>query len=232
MDEYIKDNIHRIRARIDSSASRAGREPDSVRLLAATKNRIVPEILEAIAAGITLVGENKVQELLEKEPLVHGEAEVHFIGHLQRNKVRQVVGRVELIHSLDSIRLAEAIDARAGSMGAGQEVLVQVNVAAEESKSGVQPEQLEEFIGELGRLESVKPVGLSTIAPLDEDPEGVRWVFKRLRELTSEMDARFEWFTGRELSMGMTNDFEVAVEEGSTIVRIGTAIFGPRSRTL
>jgi len=229
MDKCIRDNVNGILTRIDSSARKAGRGPGGVRLLAATKNRSVEEVLEAVAGGVSLVGENRVQELLEKAPRLKGAVELHFIGHLQRNKVRQVVGLVEMIHSLDTIRLAEEIDARAGSLGLVQKVLVQVNVGLEESKSGVRPTELVEFAGQVSRLEHMRLAGLSTIAPYADDPEDVRWVFRELRELGVKAAEEVSGFDCVELSMGMSNDFEVAVEEGSTIVRVGTALFGGRS---
>jgi pyridoxal phosphate enzyme (YggS family) len=229
MEKYIKDNIGEVLECIAVSARWAGREPGGIKLLAATKNRSIDEVLEAVEAGVRVVGENRVQELLEKAPALAGKVELHFIGHLQRNKARQVVGLVELIHSLDSLRLASEIDERAGRAGLAQKVLVQVNVAGEQSKSGVAPGELEGFIGEVGRLANLQAVGLSTIAPYAEDPQEARWVFAELRALGQAMGEKCEGFECRELSMGMTNDFEVAVEEGSTIVRVGTAIFGPRS---
>ncbi len=197
-------------------------------MLAATKNRSVAEIMEAVQAGVGLIGENRVQELLDKTRSIPGEVEVHFIGHLQRNKVRQVVGMVELIHSVDSERLATEISSRAGSVSLVQDVLVQVNIAAEDSKFGVEPERLEGFLEALTGLENLRVVGLSTIAPYADDARDVRWVFRRLAELGAGMKEEIEGFDCRELSMGMTNDFEIAVEEGSTIVRIGTALFGAR----
>ena len=227
--KYIADNVARLVSRIADAESRAGRPPGSTKMLAATKNRSVEEVLGAVEAGVRFLGENRVQELLEKEPAVRGLAEMHFIGHLQRNKVRQVVGLVDLSHSLDSERLAAAIDDRAGALGLRQRVLVQVNVAGEESKSGIRPPEAEGFIARLGELENIEAVGLATIAPLADDTEDVRWVFRRLRELGESLQGSIEGFECSELSMGMTGDFEVAVEEGSTIVRIGTAIFGPRA---
>jgi len=228
MEKYISDNVAALMARIGDAERRAGRERGSVRILAATKNRSVQEIKSAIEAGIGLLGENRVQELMEKGPALRGLAEMHFIGHLQRNKVRQVVGKVELIHSVDSERLAEALDERAGAVGLRQKVLVQVNVAGEGSKSGFSPDRLEEFTGRALGLANIDPIGLATIAPLADVAEEVRWVFRRLRRLGQELERSVDGFRCRELSMGMTDDFEVAIEEGSTIVRIGTAIFGPR----
>ncbi|MHB8895225.1 MAG: YggS family pyridoxal phosphate-dependent enzyme [Candidatus Geothermincolia bacterium] len=227
--EYIGENVNDVLSRIKSSANRAGRDPGAVRLLAATKHRSLPEIREAVAAGVSILGENRVQELIEKAPHVGDGPELHFIGHLQRNKVRQVVGVAQLIHSLDSLRLAEEIDLRARACGIVQDALVQVNVAMEESKSGIEAGKLAAFLRSVIDLKNVRVGGLSTIAPYSGKPEDIRWVFSSLRELGEECQQQVEGFDCVELSMGMTNDFEIAVEEGSTIVRVGTAIFGPRS---
>lgn len=193
--------------------------------MAATKNRDRFQVEAVVEAGVPLVGENRVQELLEKEAWLKGSAEMHFIGHLQTNKVRKVVGLVGLIHSVDSLRVAREIDRRAVEGGFVQDVLVQVNVAGEDTKSGVSPAALAGLAAEVGVMPGLAQVGLSTIAPMDDDPERVRWVFRELRELGLRCEEELKGFTLRELSMGMTNDFEVAVEEGSTIVRIGTALF-------
>ena len=229
MKKYIADNVASLNSRIRDAEAGVGRPTGSARLLAATKTRSVEEILAAVEAGVRLLGENRVQELVEKGPAIKGLAEMHFIGHLQRNKVRQVVGLVDLIHSLDSERLAVAIDERAGAQGLRQRVLLQVNVAGEESKSGISPAEAPEFVARLAGLSNIEPVGLTAIAPLAEDAQEVRWGFRELRELGEDLAESIEWFECSELSMGMTDDFEVAVEEGSTIVRIGTAIFGPRA---
>jgi pyridoxal phosphate enzyme (YggS family) len=228
MEKRIKENIEGVRARIEAAAVRAGRRPEDVTLLAATKNRTPEEVRRAVEAGITVAGENRVQEMLAKVPQVGAGVEWHFIGHLQRNKARQVVGEVALIHSVDSVRLAEEIDRRAGQVGVVQAVLLQVSLAGEESKSGFEPEGLADVVESLVRLGNIEVRGLSTIAPFAGDPEDVRPIFRRLSELRGELDAARQGFECRELSMGMTNDYEVAVEEGSTCVRIGTAIFGPR----
>jgi pyridoxal phosphate enzyme (YggS family) len=231
MEKRIKENIEGVRARIEAAAVRAGRRPEDVTLLAATKNRTPEEVRRAVEAGITVAGENRVQEMLAKVPQVGAGVEWHFIGHLQRNKARQVVGEVALIHSVDSVRLAEEIDRRAGQVGVVQAVLLQVSLAGEESKSGFEPEGLADVVESLVRLGNIEVRGLSTIAPFAGDPEDVRPIFRRLSELRGELDAARQGFECRELSMGMTNDYEVAVEEGSTCVRIGTAIFGPRVAT-
>ncbi|PKQ28628.1 MAG: YggS family pyridoxal phosphate-dependent enzyme [Candidatus Anoxymicrobium japonicum] len=226
IESSLRENVRNVMARIEASAMRAGRDPGQVRLLAATKNRSVAQIEASIAAGVRLIGENKVQEFAGKASAIEGAVEIHFIGHLQRNKVRQVVGMVELIHSLDSVRLAREINDISAKKGIVQKALIQVNVAEEESKSGIAPRELEWFLKEIKDLRNLDVRGLSTIAPYARRGEEVRWVFKRLRELSSGFETERTGFRLKELSMGMTNDFEIAVEEGSTIVRIGAAIFG------
>jgi PLP dependent protein len=231
MEKRIRKNIEGVRALIEAAAVRAGRRPEEVTLLAATKNRTPEEVRRAVEAGITVAGENRVQEMLAKMPRVGPGVEWHFIGHLQRNKARQVVGAVALIHSVDSVRLAEEIDRRAGQAGVVQAVLLQVNLAGEESKSGFEPEGLVAVVDTLEGLGNIEVRGLSTIAPFAGDPEEVRPIFRWLAGLGRELEAARKGFECRVLSMGMTNDYEVAVEEGSTCVRIGTAIFGPRVAT-
>lgn len=226
MSDDIRSNVREVRLRISSAAKRSGRDPEGVTLLAATKNRSPAEIEEALMAGVAVAGENRVQELLAKMREV--EAEWDFIGHLQRNKVRHVVGVVRMIHSVDSIRLAEEIERRAYDAGVRQRVLIQVNVSGEDSKSGFQPGGVAELLLKAREFENVDVKGLSTIAPLSGDPEVARWAFSRLAEMGRELEDQVEGFCCSELSMGMTGDYEVAVEEGSTCVRIGTAIFGPR----
>lgn len=222
--EQIRVNVLDVRRRIRDAAMRAGRREDDVILLAASKNRTVGEIIAAAEAGVAAFGENRVQEMLSKMPQAAG-LDWQFIGHLQRNKARQVVGRVSLIHSVDSVRLASEISGRACAAGSRQRVLFQVSLAGEESKAGFLPGELEGALEEAAGLEGLVVVGLSTIAPLADEPEEVRWVFRELRELAVGLGGGSGPLS---LSMGMTNDFEVAVEEGSTIVRIGTALFGPR----
>ena len=224
MSKSIRENVIEVRARIEAAARRAGGDAAMVRCLAATKNRSVAEIREALQAGVTVLGENRAQEFLSKAGEIGGEAEWHFIGHLQRNKVKSIVGRVALIHSVDSARLAEEVNARAERIGIRQAVLLQVNVAGEESKWGARCDEAEGLLDSLRGMSGLEFKGFSTIAPLVGDAEDARWVFKRLRELGEELGYE-AGRSGCELSMGMTGDFEVAVEEGSTIVRVGTAIF-------
>ncbi|MGI9951129.1 YggS family pyridoxal phosphate-dependent enzyme [Moorellaceae bacterium AZ2] len=226
----LKDNIARVQERIARAARKVGRQPEEITLIAVTKNVPVERIREAVAAGIKELGENRVQELLEKQPYLAEEGvSWHLIGHLQRNKVKYVWNRVRLIHSLDSLELARELEKRAGAAGEKIKVLVEVNVAGESSKFGLPVEAVPGFVKELTGFSSLKVLGLMTVAPLVDDPEEVRPVFRRLRELAREIEAlALPGVEMRYLSMGMTNDFEVAVEEGANMVRIGTAIFGPR----
>ena len=208
--------IHRLQDRIRAS----GRE---ITLLAVTKT-IPPERVDAaLAAGITAFGENKVQEAKAKIPLVSSRAHWHFIGHLQTNKARDAVELFELIHSVDSVKLAGELDKWAGHAGKTQPILLEINVAGEAQKFGIKPEDLPATLAQINQLSRLDVRGLMTVPPYCEEPEKVRPYFRRLRELR---DA-----TGlRELSMGMSHDFEIAIEEGATIVRVGTAIFGERKK--
>ncbi|HWR08406.1 YggS family pyridoxal phosphate-dependent enzyme [Sporomusa sp.] len=219
----IAQNIAEIQKRIDIH---------KVKLVAVTKNHSSLAILEALNAGITAVGENRVQEMLTKHPEIQAAgrlAEWHLIGHLQSNKVRQAVPLADLIHSVDSDRLAIEIDKTAGKLGKHQNVLLQVNIADEESKFGVEPGQALSLANLISQLEHVKLCGLMTIAPFSENPETVRPVFNEMFQLYNELkllklaNTEIKW-----LSMGMTNDYMVAIEEGANLVRIGTGIFGSR----
>ena len=219
----IAKNIEEIQKKIDLS---------KVKLVAVTKNHGVSAMLEALAAGITAVGENRVQEMLSKHPAIQAagrSAEWHLIGHLQTNKVRQAVPLADLIHSVDSERLAREIDNAAGKLGKRQDVLLQVNIADEDSKFGVEAGQALPLARLISQLEHVRLCGLMTIAPFSETPETIRPVFKETYQLYSELkglslaNTEFKW-----LSMGMTNDYPVAIEEGANLVRIGTGIFGSR----
>ena len=228
--EDIALNIRRIRERVADAAERSGRDPDSVLLTAVSKLHSAEEVEEAAAAGITDVAENKVQELCAKQPLVKAGLNWHLIGHLQTNKVRQIIGKVKLIQSVDSLHLALEIDKRSAAAGLKTDILIQVNAAGEEQKSGVAPELTEQLIREISlQCSNVNIKGIMHIAPFAEDPEDVRIYFRQVRELYERIGAldipRVNFET---LSMGMSGDFEVAIEEGSNAVRIGTAIFGAR----
>lgn len=223
----ISENVAEVRNRIRRAAERVERNWEEIRLVAVVKNVGIPEIRDALAAGITNLGENRAQDLLEKTPQLPLEVVWHFVGHLQTNKVKQIIRFVELIHSVDDLSLVEEINKRAAQIEKQQQVLIQVNIARETSKFGLEPERTVSFLREIRRFGNVKPRGLMTIAPLVDDSETVRPVFSGLRRLYEEIvqaevvDGDFNY-----LSMGMSNDFEVAVEEGSNMVRIGTAIFG------
>ena len=236
----IAENIAAVRARIGAAASCSGRKAGDVTLICVTKSRTVKEIAEAVAAGEFQLGENRAQEFLEKYDAIQDIADSYakkpnimwnFIGQVQRNKVKYLAGKVSLIHSVDSFRLAEEIDARAFLTGRPAHILIQLNPAGEAQKSGVALSECEALIGEIvGRLTCVKIRGLMAVVPNADDPEDVRGYF---RETKITFDALSKKLGGAEagfghLSMGMTHDFEVAIEEGATIVRVGTAIFGSR----
>ncbi|MCL6620711.1 MAG: YggS family pyridoxal phosphate-dependent enzyme [Syntrophobacterales bacterium] len=218
-----------IRERMAAAARRAGRDPAAVRLVAVSKSVGLEALREAVAAGQRLIGENYLQEAKDKIAALGPEVEWHFIGHLQSNKAKAAVGRFALIHSLDRLGLAEALETAAARQNRVQEVLVQVKVGGEASKSGVAPEAAADLLRELSRFPHLRVVGLMTLPPFLPDPEAVRPYFRALRELRDRLVAQGLADTGLpELSMGMSGDFEVAVEEGATLIRVGTALFGPR----
>ncbi|MBM7867558.1 YggS family pyridoxal phosphate-dependent enzyme [Heliobacterium gestii] len=227
---HLEENLDRVRQRIREAALRAGRRPESIRLLAVTKTVPVERIQQVVDAGVDLLGENRVQELLEKYPQVHGPVRWHMIGTLQTNKVKYIYDKVELIHSLDRLSLAQAIDHQASRFGRPIDCLVEVNVAGEETKHGVDRRDAISFIRDVMTLEGIHIRGLMTMAPYAEKPEEARPVFRDLYQLAREVeDLRLPRVDMEHLSMGMSNDFEVAVEEGATIVRIGSGLFGGRS---
>jgi len=224
----LAKNVAMVQERIAAAARRSGRQPEDVTLVAVTKTIPLELIREAIKTGLNDLGENRVQELLSKQPFVTN-VNWHLIGHLQRNKVRQVWDKVTLIHSVDSMQLARELDKRAVLAGSRVDILIEVNVAGEESKFGIDPGAVIPMLKKLTGFEGIYVCGLMTIAPLVEDAEEVRPVFRRLATLRQEIEAlHLPGVDMRYLSMGMTNDFEVAIEEGANLVRIGTAIFGAR----
>ena len=223
----IAENLAAVRARIEAAATRAGRRSDEVTLVAVTKEVDAARVAEVITAGVLDLGENRVQELQSKQSALAGAlVQWHMIGTLQRNKVAQVVGRVALIHSVDSLTLGEAIGTRAAGGGQAQDVLLEVNASGEPSKHGVALADSMEAAGRLLDIEGLHLRGLMTIAP-EGDPRAAREVFRTLRELGDRLKQRAGH--AAELSMGMSEDFEIAIEEGATIVRIGSAIFGVRA---
>lgn len=222
--ETIAQRISAIYKRISHSVMCAGRDPHEVKLIAVSKGVGVEAIKSAIDAGLRVFGENRVKEALEKSQILAGlkeNIEWHMIGHLQRNKVKTAVGLFELIHSVDSISLAEAIERHSGTIGKLQRVLIEVKLSPEPTKTGIELEGLEPLIKAIKDMKNIKLEGLMTMPPYSENPEDSRPFYRRLREIAQSYGLR-------ELSMGMSGDFEIAIEEGSTMVRIGSAIFGER----
>ena len=225
----IADRLKVVRDRMSRAAGRAGRRAEEVGLVAVTKTRTAAEVEEAIAAGIEVVGENRLQEAEDKWGAVSLRASWHLVGHLQTNKVKKAIQIFDLIHSVDSLHLAKEINARAEPMNRPVDVLVQVNTSGEESKSGVPPETAADLIEGISNLRFVRVRGLMTIGALGAEGEAARRYFRKLRECRDRiLSARIPNVTMEHLSMGMTGDFEEAIEEGATLVRLGTAVFGPR----
>jgi len=226
----ILGRLKGIQARIAAAARRAGRSPESVALVAVSKTHPAALIAAARAAGQRVFGESRLQEALPKIEALERTApppEWHLIGHLQRNKVAQAAGRFALIHSVDSVRLIEELEKQCAARGIDQRILLEINVSGEASKFGAPPEELPFLLAALEKTPHLRGEGLMTIPPYDLDPEAVRPHFARLRDLMAGLGERPN-FTPRHLSMGMSGDFEVAIEEGATLVRVGTAIFGER----
>jgi hypothetical protein len=234
MDDFtgasIAARVRAILSNVRTAAEQSGRDPSRVRLVAATKTVSVERIREGVEAGLSLLGENRVQEALPKiEALAQAPVRWHFIGHLQRRKVRSIIGLFALIHSVDSAELAHEIDRRAGEAGLIQDVLLEVNVGGESTKAGFRPDDLVQQVATLAPLTHLRIKGLMAIPPPTVEAESARPFFIQIRELAQAVAA--ETIPGvmmDELSMGMSNDYAVAVEEGATLVRVGSAIFGAR----
>jgi len=225
----IGDNLKQINERIAAAARNAGRDPASVRLVAVSKTQPAAAVMEAARAGQGLFGENYVQELTAKTKDVTASVEWHFIGHLQSNKVRQLAGFVTMIHSVDRLSLAEEIDRQWGKLEKACDVLIEVNLAGEETKSGTTAAAVLDLVRRVATLPHVRIRGFMTMPPFFDDPEGARPYFRQLRLLAAEIAAeKVQGVEMAELSMGMSGDFEVAIAEGATLVRVGTAIFGDR----
>ena len=222
------DRLLAVHTAIAAAAARAGRPTDGIELVAVSKTHPPEAIVEAIDAGQLLFGESRVQEARAKIPLLPGRARWHFIGHLQRNKIRHALPLFELFHGIDSLEIARDLDRIAGEAGVFPRLLLEVNVAGEASKFGFSPEKLRAQIEELLALDRLQIEGLMTIAPFAPEAESSRPHFAALRELRDQLQAEFRLPLPR-LSMGMSGDYAVAIEEGATLVRVGTAIFGTRS---
>lgn len=225
----VSENLEQVKANIEAACKRVGRDPKDVRLVAVSKTKPISLIEEAIEAGQDNFGENKVQEMCDKMEVLPDNIKWHMIGHLQRNKVKYIAGKVELIHSVDSIRLAKQISDEAQKQSIEIPVLLEVNVAREESKFGFFTEETEDACREISKMPGIRVKGLMTSAPFVENAEDNRKYFKKLYELAVDIQSKnIDNISMRELSMGMTGDYVVAVEEGATIVRVGTGIFGSR----
>ena len=225
----LSDNLHEVQENIRKACERSGRNPEDVTLIAVSKTKPVSDIEQIYAAGIREFGENKVQEMNDKQKVLPGDINWHMIGHLQRNKVKYIVDNVAMIHSVDSVRLAEEISKEAVKKNVAVDMLVEVNVAKEESKCGLYTEDVGQFVEQISKLPGINIKGLMTSAPFVDNPEDNRQYFKKLKDLSVDINAKTIDNVHMDfLSMGMTNDYVVAVEEGATHVRVGTAIFGHR----
>lgn|SRR5574344_576761 len=226
----IKENLKDVEENIRKACLKAGRDITDVQLIAVSKTKPVEDIKEVYSTGIRDFGENKVQELDEKYSELEKDIKWHLIGHLQRNKVKYIIDKVSYIHSVDSVRLANQIEEEAIKKNVDVNILIEVNVADEETKFGVKPEETLDLIKSISELKHTHIKGLMTIAPYTEDPETNRVYFKQLKNLATEINTyKIPGVEMNELSMGMTGDYQVAIEEGATFVRVGTGIFGERN---
>ncbi len=227
----IEENLKEIQREMEAACKKSGRSLSDVRLIAVSKTKPAEMVLEAYRAGVRDFGENKVQEILEKAPALPQDIRWHMIGHLQKNKVRQVVGKVVLIHSVDSVSLAEQIEKEAAKQGCEADILLEVNVAEEETKFGFRTGEVEEAARQIAKLPHVHIQGLMTIAPFVENSEENRGVFQKLFDLSVDMKRKnIDNVNMNVLSMGMSGDFMTAIEEGATMIRVGTSIFGARTK--
>lgn len=227
---YIKDNLKDVEKKVADAALRVGRKPEEILLLPVTKTHPIEMIEPILEEGYKQIGENKVQEIKTKYEVFENRADMHMIGHLQQNKVKQVLDKVSLIHSVDSLRIAEKINKEAEKIGRVMDVLIQVNVAKDEAKYGFDLNEVEEILCILKDYKYLKIQGLMTIAPFVSNPEDNRHIFRNLNDLFVDIRQKnIDNINMNILSMGMTNDYEVAIEEGSNLVRVGTGIFGARN---
>lgn len=227
--EKLRDHLKQVESRISEAAVRSGRAPEDIQLVAVTKTQSIETLEMAYAAGVRTVGENRVQELLGKWPSFEERFEWHIIGHLQTNKVKYIIDKVSLIHSVDSLKLAQEISRQATKLGKIMPVLIQVNPAEEETKFGLSTDEVETLVREAALLPGIKIQGLMTVAPFVEDEGLLRQVFSEMRRIFDHLKAvSVPGVEMKQLSMGMTHDFEIAIEEGATMVRIGSGLFGER----
>ena len=230
----IAENVAAVKENIAAAAVRCGRSPDEIKLVAATKMNDAGRVRQAIEAGVDICGENRVQELQEKYALgAYEGCPLHFIGHLQKNKVKYIVGKVGLIHSVDSVALASEINKRAAALGIVQDILLEVNIGAEPAKSGFAPGELSCALDTMADFGSIRVLGLMAIPPICEKSEENRVYFRRMKQLFIDIgQKKYDNVLMQLLSMGMSADYEVAVEEGANLVRVGTGIFGARNYAL
>lgn len=225
----ILENYKDIMARMEKAKENADRRGEEVLLIGVSKTQPPEKLIEAFNCGLKIFGENKVQELIQKYPLVQG-AKWHFIGHLQKNKVKYIIDKVDLIHSLDSNELAEEINKRAGKINKIMPVLIQVNIGREETKSGILEEEVFDFSKQLCKYPNILVSGIMAIPPVSNNDETARGYFNKVYNIFNEVKAyKYDNFDIKYLSMGMTGDFEIAIEEGANIIRVGTGIFGQRN---
>ena len=229
----VKENLKEVEEKITAACERAGRDRNEVTLIAVSKTKPMEMIEEAYSADKRDFGENKAQEMKEKHDALPDDIKWHFIGHLQTNKVKYVVGRATLIHSVDSLHLAEAIEKESEKKNLVSDILIEVNVACEESKFGLKTDEVEKLVRDVAKLPHLRVKGLMTIAPFVENAEENRNIFRELKALSVDIAAKnIDNISMDILSMGMTGDYEVAVEEGATLVRVGTGIFGERNYSI
>ncbi len=226
----LKEQLASVENEIKLACERSHRSREDVTLIAVSKTKPVETLQEAYDLGVRVFGENKVQELVDKYEVLPKDIEWHMIGHLQRNKVKYIIDKISCIHSVESLRLAETIEKEAAKHNRIIQILIEVNVAGEESKFGLTPDEVPSFVEEISKFPHLRVNGLMTIAPFVDDPEDNRPVFKALKKLSVDIEAKnIDNVSMNVLSMGMTNDYQVAIEEGATIVRVGTGIFGERN---
>lgn len=226
----IKENIEEIIKRKNEAALRCGRNPEDITIIGVSKTVDASRAREAVLGGLENLGENRVQEIMNKYgELQDLQVNWHMIGHLQKNKVKYIIDKVKLIHSVESIELAAEINKRASQHNIVSNILIELNIGEEESKFGIDEDTVYDFVGSLEQFENIRVMGLMTVAPYCENPEDVRWVFRKMKEIYDKISImNFKNTQMKYLSMGMTNDFETAIEEGANMVRIGTAVFGKR----
>ncbi len=228
--DYLKKNLERINNRIKEACERSNRNIDEVTLIGVTKTRDEDSINYSIDCGIKHIGENKVQEITKKYDKIKEGVKWHLIGHLQTNKVKYIIDKVDLIHSVDSVKLAKEIQKRAEANNIVMEVLIQINIADEQSKFGVKKQDLDSILVEISKLKNIKVMGLMNIAPFYDDIEDARLDFKEMKRIFDSLKQNsYDNVEMQYLSMGMTGDFEVAIEEGANLIRVGTGIYGARN---